>query len=100
MLMDRVVTAIERVIDDGLDSESETQVETETKQEQSISSNQKLNVETEHSEEICVGDLVTISDCLGHWLWASAFTVQATESNLVALEVVDELIEMSRLEKF
>jgi putative DNA primase/helicase len=101
MVMDKVTTAIDRIIDDGLGSESKTEVETETKEENSISINQKsdLKEETENSEEIKVGDLVTITDCPGHWSWASPFTVRAVEGEMVALELVDELIEMSRLER-
>jgi putative DNA primase/helicase len=64
--------------------------ESQTQTEQGVMNNQSA---------ITVGDRVTISDCPGHWSWASPFTVRAIESDLVALELVDELIEMSRLEK-
>ncbi|BAZ47329.1 phage/plasmid primase, P4 family protein (plasmid) [Chondrocystis sp. NIES-4102] len=48
---------------------------------------------------ITVGDRVEISDCPGHWSWASPFTVGAIDGQMVALEMVNELIEMERLEK-
>jgi putative DNA primase/helicase len=54
-MMDKITTAIERIIDDGLGSESEAEVETETKQEQSRSPERESNVETQSSNEICVG---------------------------------------------
>jgi putative DNA primase/helicase len=54
---------------------------------------------TNNHSAITVGDYVTISDCPAHWLWASPFTVRAIESDLVALDMVDELIKISRLEK-
>ncbi|MGL5938868.1 MAG: DNA primase family protein [Waterburya sp.] len=102
-VMDKVTTAINRIINDGLGDESESSVETETKEEESISSNQELDLEEERksiSQEIEVGDRVTISDCPGHWNWASPFRVEAIEGDWVALEMVDDLIEMSRLQKY
>jgi hypothetical protein len=51
------------------------------------------------SKAITVGDRVTVEDCPGHWSWASSFTVQAIEGEMAKLEMVDELIEMSLLEK-
>ncbi|PSB08793.1 hypothetical protein C7B62_15615 [Pleurocapsa sp. CCALA 161] len=100
MVINKVTTAIEKIIDDGLGSKSETEVETETKQEPSELPDRESNVETESSNEICVGDRVTITDCPGNWSWASPFTVRAIESDLVALELVDELIEMNRVHKY
>jgi putative DNA primase/helicase len=73
MVMDKVTTAIERIIDDGLGSESETEVETETQQEQSRSPERESNVETQSSNEICVGERVIISDYPGHWSWVSPY---------------------------
>ncbi|NJK55960.1 MAG: hypothetical protein HC939_08150 [Pleurocapsa sp. SU_5_0] len=35
---------------------------------------------------ITVGDRVEISDCPGHWSWASPFTVEAIEGEMVKLE--------------
>ena len=46
---------------------------------------------------ITVGDKVTISDCPGHWSWASPFTVERIENEMVKLEMIEELVEMSRL---
>ncbi|WP_158441804.1 hypothetical protein [Pleurocapsa sp. PCC 7319] len=51
------------------------------------------------AQPITVGDRVTIDDCPGHWSWASPFTVIAIEGNMAALEMVNEMVEMSRLEK-
>ncbi|MBW4532492.1 MAG: hypothetical protein KME09_01000 [Pleurocapsa minor HA4230-MV1] len=93
MVINKVTTAIERIIDDALGSKLETEVETETNQKSN------LDLETENVEEIAVGDRITISDCPGHWSWASPFKVTAIEGNWVALELVDNLIEMGRLEK-
>ena len=49
---------------------------------------------------ITVGDGVTIFDCPGYWSWASPFTVVEIEGNMAALEMVDELIEIGRLERY
>ena len=46
---------------------------------------------------ITVGDLVTVEDCPGHWSWASPFTVEAIEDDLVKLEMVSELVKIDRL---
>lgn len=46
---------------------------------------------------ISVGDCVTVEDCPGHWSWASPFTVEAIEGELVKLEMVDESIKIERL---
>ncbi|MBW4532495.1 MAG: hypothetical protein KME09_01015 [Pleurocapsa minor HA4230-MV1] len=111
MVMDKVTTAIERIIDDGLSNESNDSQEIEQEQDKLTvarsrwkvshpeAATTKTEIEAENNQEIAVGDRVTISDCPGHWSWASPFTVRAIESNLVALELVDELIEMSRLKK-
>ena len=49
---------------------------------------------------ITVGDLVTVNECPGHWSWASPFTVEAIDGEMVKLEMVGELIEIDRLEKY
>ena len=49
---------------------------------------------------ITVGDKVTIFDCPGHWSWASPFTVEAILGEIVKLEMVEEWVEMGRLEKW
>ncbi|MBW4533209.1 MAG: hypothetical protein KME09_04665 [Pleurocapsa minor HA4230-MV1] len=46
---------------------------------------------------ITVGDRVEIADCPGHWSWASPFTVEAIEGEMVKLEMVSELVEIERL---
>ena len=43
-----------------------------------------------------VGDRVTVDDCPGHWSWASPFTVEAVDGDLVKLEMVRELVEIER----
>ena len=48
---------------------------------------------------ITVGDLVTVDDCPGHWSWASPFTVEAIDGEMVKLEMVGELVEIERLVK-
>ncbi|NJK58615.1 MAG: hypothetical protein HC939_22870 [Pleurocapsa sp. SU_5_0] len=49
---------------------------------------------------ITVGDKVTVEDCPGHWSWASPFTVEAVEGDLVKLEMVGELVEINKLSCF
>jgi putative DNA primase/helicase len=48
---------------------------------------------------ITVGSRVEVSDCPAHWNWASPFTVEAIEGEMVKLEMVGELVEMNRLSK-
>ena len=52
---------------------------------------------TDSQSTITVGDRVTIEDCPGHWSWASPFTVEAIGGGMVKLEMVSELVEVSRL---
>ena len=49
---------------------------------------------------ITVGDKVTIFDCPGHWSWASPFTVEAIEGEMVKLEMIEELVGIGRLKKW
>ena len=68
----------------------------------SPSSQDKTQTDTEHEVEynhfaITVGDKVTVDDCPGHWSWASPFTVEAIEGEMVKLEMVSELVEIERL---
>lgn len=51
------------------------------------------------AQSITVGAKVTIFDCPGHWGWASPFTVEAIEGQMVKLEMIEELVEISKLEK-
>ena len=46
---------------------------------------------------ITVGDRVEVEDCPGHWAWASPFTVEAINGEWAKLEMVGELVEVSRL---
>ena len=60
----------------------------------------KTQQEVEASQyAITVGDKVTVEDCPGHWSWASPFTVEAIDGEMVKLEMVGELVEKVRLEK-
>ena len=49
---------------------------------------------------ITVGDKVTLKDCPGHWSWASPFTVEEIEGEMVKLEMVGELVEINKLFHF
>jgi hypothetical protein len=51
----------------------------------------------EDRDTITAGDKVELEDCPGHWLWASPFTVEAIEGEMVKLEMVSELVKMERL---
>ena len=48
---------------------------------------------------ITVGDLVTVEDAPSYWLWASPFTVEAIDGEMASLEMVNELVEITRLSK-
>ena len=48
---------------------------------------------------ITVGDRVTVSDCPGHWSWASPFTIEAINGEWAKLEMVGELVEIGRLSR-
>ena len=65
-----------------------SQKEAVTKTQQSVMGNKLA---------ITIGDKVEINECPGHWSWASPFTVEAIEGELVKLEMVGELVEMIRL---
>lgn len=40
---------------------------------------------------------MTVEDCPGHWAWASPFTIEAIEGEMVKLEMVGELVKVSKL---
>ena len=44
-----------------------------------------------------ISDRVMGKDCPGHWSWASPFTVEAIDGEMVKLEMVDELVKVSKL---
>ena len=46
---------------------------------------------------IAIGDRVEVSDCPGHWAWASPFTVEAIDGEMVKLEMVMGRVEIERL---
>ncbi len=56
----------------------------------------KQNV-TDSPSAIKVGDRVVVEDCPGHRSWASPFTVEAIDGEMVKLEMVGELVELKRL---
>ena len=58
---------------------------------------QRGQATTDNQSVITVGDRVEITDCPGHWNWASPFTVEAIEGEMVKLEMVGELVEIERL---
>ena len=58
---------------------------------------QKGQETTVNKSAIALGDKVEIEDCPGHWNWASPFTVEAIGGGMVKLEMVSELVEVSRL---
>ena len=68
---------------------SQNKIQTKTQQE----------VEDKHFA-ITVGDKVTVEECPGHWSWASPFTVEAMEGEMVKLEMVGELVEINKLSRF
>jgi hypothetical protein len=42
---------------------------------------------------------VTIKDCPGHWSWGAPFRVEAIGAGVAKIEMIDELIEINRLQK-
>ena len=46
---------------------------------------------------IKVGDKVVVENSPSYWSWASPFTVQSIEGEMVKLEMVNELLKISRL---
>jgi putative DNA primase/helicase len=58
---------------------------------------QRGQVLMNNQSAITVGDRVEITDCPGHWNWASPFTVEAIVGEMVKLEMVSELVEIERL---
>jgi putative DNA primase/helicase len=58
---------------------------------------QRGQATTDNQSVITVGDRVEITDCPAHWNWASPFTVEAIDGEMVKLEMVSELVEIERL---
>ena len=58
---------------------------------------QKGHDVTDTQVAVTVGDKVEIDDCPGHWNWASPFTVESIDGNLVKSQMVNELVEIERL---
>jgi putative DNA primase/helicase len=127
MVMDKVKDVMVTVMDETIDSEgcdkcdgknqkssnnqikAKTQVECSTQRRVDNDKQEKIKEEVQTQSQyegmnsegstIVVGSRVEIADCPGHWSWASPFTVEAIEGEMVKLYMVDGLIEMSRLEK-
>jgi putative DNA primase/helicase len=120
MVMDQVMTeTIDSINCDGCDGKKEKSLNNEGIVESKTKRNTENSRQTEFSEmpspkeaqsqrgqtardnqsAITVGSCVTIDDCPAHWLWASPFTVRAIEGEMVALDMVDELIKIGRLQK-
>ena len=71
----------------------------------SHSSQDRTQTHTEHLVEdnhfvITIGDRVTVEDCPAYWSWASPFTVEAIDGEMVKLEMVGELVEINKLSHF
>jgi putative DNA primase/helicase len=127
MVMDKVKDVIVTVMDETIDSDecdgcdgifqkssnnqikAKTQVQCSTEKqvdnelEEQIQ--EKVETPSEYKETdsdgstIVVGDRVTLDDCPGHWSWASPFTVEEIEGEMVKLEMVGELVDLNRLSK-
>jgi putative DNA primase/helicase len=86
------------------DSNLETAEDDRAQVEEDIEEIEAEEISTQDEEikvgdEISIGDRVMVEDCPGHWSWAQPFQVLAIEGNMVALELVDELVEISRLRR-
>ncbi len=119
LVMDKVTDVMEYVMDESIDSDGydgcdgnkkksdkfkepvKTQVENNTEKSSSAESKPSPTEQeiTEELPAIAVGDRVTVSDCPGHWSWASPFTVEAIKGEMVKLEMVGEMVEIERLSK-
>jgi putative DNA primase/helicase len=127
MVMDKVKDVMVTVMDETIDSEgcdgcdgifdsfannqikAKTQVQCSTEKQVDNDKEEQIQEKVETKGEyketdsdgstIVVGDRVTLDDCPGHWSWASPFTVEEIEGEMVKLEMVGELVEMNRLDK-
>jgi putative DNA primase/helicase len=122
MVMDKVTDVIDYVMDESIDSDgcdgcdgkikkspefknsAENNRECNTQQQSNSESNKgdEQSLEKNFQDEcspITVGDRVEISDCPAHWNWASPFTVEAIEGEMVKLYMVGELVDLNRLSK-
>jgi putative DNA primase/helicase len=126
MVMDKVKDVMVTVMDESIECDecdecdgknqkssnnqikAKTQVECSTKKQVDndkqglIKEEVQTQIEYEETDSeglpITVGSRVTIDDYPGHWRWASPFTVEAIEGEMVKLEMVNDRVEMSRLE--
>ncbi|WP_052055931.1 phage/plasmid primase, P4 family [Myxosarcina sp. GI1] len=100
MVMEKVVKAIDCLIDEGVapDSKLETAEDDRAEVGEDIEEVEAEEISNQN-EEIKVGDRVMIKECPGHWSWAQPFQVLSIENDRVALELVDELVEISRLRR-
>ncbi len=119
VVMDKVTAVMDYVMDESIDSDGcdgcdgkkkksdkfkeavKTLVENNTEKSSSAESKPSPTEQeiTEELPAIAVGDRVTVSDCPGHWSWASPFTVEAIKGEMVKLEMVGEMVEIERLSK-
>jgi putative DNA primase/helicase len=120
MVMDKVTDVMDCVMDESIDSDesdgcdgkfkkspefrnsAENESECNTQQQSNSESNNDLEqslIKNFQDEclPITVGDRVEINDCPAHWNWASPFTVEAIEGEMVKLYMVGELVDLSRL---
>jgi putative DNA primase/helicase len=120
MVMDKVTDVMDCVMDESIGSDrcdgcdgkfkkspefrnsAENESECNTQQQSNSESNNDLEqslIKNFQDEclPITVGDRVEINDCPAHWNWASPFTVEAIEGEMVKLYMVGELVDLSRL---
>ncbi|WP_036487441.1 hypothetical protein [Myxosarcina sp. GI1] len=100
LVMEKVVKAIDCVMDESVDEEDgnlETAEDNRAEVEENIEEVEAEEISTK-DEVLSVGDRVMIKDCPGHWSWAQPFQVLAIEDNMVALELVDELVHINQLQ--
>ena len=105
LVIDKVMAVVngimveEELADDNDDDSSlETAEVCQVQAEENIEEMEAEEISNQN-EEISIGDRVMVEDCPGHWSWAQPFQVLAIEGNMVALEMVDELVEISRLKR-
>ncbi|WP_052055874.1 phage/plasmid primase, P4 family [Myxosarcina sp. GI1] len=101
LVMEKVVKAIDCLMDEDVNEENsnlETAEDNRAEEDFDVEAEETAR-ESDVNEEISIGDRVMVKDCPGHWSWAQPFQVLAIEGNMVALELVDELVEISRLKR-
>ncbi|WP_052056026.1 phage/plasmid primase, P4 family [Myxosarcina sp. GI1] len=107
LVMEKVVKAIDCLMDENINDEEnnnlktaediQAQVEEDIKEIEAEETTIESKVD-DVDEEINIGDRVMVEDCPAYWSWAQPFQVLAIEGNMVALELVDELVHINRLQ--